>query len=86
MKKQLSTDEGQTKKGDVYLLLAFIQPVIYAMSPGWPQVIAASVALLILAVLSYRTVGSGVRPEEAKAFREKLDTLSEEELVREGRE
>lgn len=86
MAKQLSTDEGQSKKGDVYLLLAFIQPIVYAMAPGWGQVIVGSLALGVLAWLSYRTVGSGVRPEEAEGIRQKLDTLSEEELVREGRE
>lgn len=82
--KPLSTNEGQDKKGDVYLLLAFIQPIVYAMSPGWGQVIVGSGALLILAWLSYRTVGN-IPPDEAEIVRQKIESLKAEELLKEGR-
>lgn len=90
MLKQLSTNEGQDKKGDVYLLLAFIQPIVYAMSPGWGQVIVGSVALLGLAFLSYRTVGN-IPPTQAEIIKRKLEELEEidaaegEDLLNRGR-
>lgn len=85
MKRQLSTDEGQTRKGDVYLLLAFIQPIVYSMSPGWGQVIVGSLALLTLALLSYRTVGN-IPPEQAKEVRDLLETDTVQDVLRQGRE
>jgi len=85
MKKQLSTDEGQTRKGDVYLLLAFIQPIVYSMSPGWGQVIVGSLALLTLALLSYRTVGN-IPPEQAKEVQDLLETSTVQDVLRQGRE
>lgn len=86
--KQLSTNEGQNKKGDVYLLAALMQPVVFAMAPGWGQVIVATLVFLVLALLSYKTVGN-IPPEEARIVRQKvqeLEGLSPEELVEEGRE
>lgn len=91
MLKQLSTNEGQNKKGDVYLLLAFIQPIVYSMAPGWGQVIVGSIALLILALLSYRTVGN-IPPAQAEIVKRKIEDLEEidaaegEDLLNRGRE
>lgn len=82
--KQLSTNDGQDRKGDVYLLLAFIQPVVYAMSPGWGQVIVGSIALLVLAFLSYKTVGN-IPPEDAEVVRRKVEEMRADELLEEGR-
>lgn len=90
MLKPLSTNEGQDKKGDVYLLLAFIQPIVYAMSPGWGQVIVGSAALLILAWLSYRTVGN-IPPAQAEIVKRKIEELEAideaegEDLLNRGR-
>ena len=85
----LSTNDGQNKKGDVYLLAALMQPVVFAMAPGWGQVIVASLVFLVLAFLSYRTVGN-IPPHEAEIVREKIEeevqALDAEELVEEGRE
>lgn len=78
MLKPLSTNDGQNRKGDVYLLLAFIQPIVYSMAPGWGQVIVGSVALLILAFLSYKTVGN-IPPAQAEIVKRKID---EDEIVR----
>jgi hypothetical protein len=82
--KPLSTDDGQTQKGHVYLLAAFMQPVIFAMAPGWGQVIAAMTVFIGLAFLSYKTVGN-IPPEDAKIVRQKIEEMQAEELVEEGR-
>ena len=85
MLKPLSTNDGQDKKGDVYLLLAFIQPIVYAMSPGWGQVVVGSIALLVLAILSYRTVGN-IPPKQAEAVSELLETDTVQGVLKKGRE
>lgn len=82
MKKQLSTDEGQSRKGDLYLILAFVQPIVHQMAPGWMQVALTSLTLLVLAWISYRTVGN-VPPDVA------AELVVEKELndvLREGRD
>lgn len=85
MLKPLSTNDGQDKKGDVYLLLAFIQPIVYAMSPGWGQVVVGSIALLVLAILSYRTVGN-IPPKQAEEVSELLETDTVQGVLKKGRE
>lgn len=91
MLKQLPTNDGQSRKGDVYLLLAFIQPIVYSMAPGWGQVIVGSIALLALAFLSYRTVGN-IPPAQAEIVKRKIEELEAidaaegEDLLNRGRE
>ena len=90
MLKPLSTNEGQNKKGDVYILAALMQPVIFAMSPGWGQVIVSTLVFLVLAFLSYRTVGN-IPPREAEIVKRKIEELEEidaaegEDLLSRGR-
>lgn len=85
MLKPLSTNDGQNQKGHVYILAAFMQPVVFAMSPGWGQVITAMVVFLGLAFLSYKTVGN-IPPEQAKDITDLLETDTVQDVLREGRE
>jgi hypothetical protein len=86
--KTFSTDQGQDRKGHIYLILAFVQPIVHNMAPGWGQTVLTSLTLLILAFISYRTVGN-IPPEEAEVVREKVreyQEMSPEDLVAESRE
>lgn len=85
MIKPMSTAEGQDRKGHVYLLLAFIQPIVYQMAPGWGQVAVGSLALLVLALLSYKTVGN-IPPAQAEIVKQKIEEMEADELLTEGRE
>lgn len=83
----LSTDKGQDQKGHIYMILAFATPVVHQMAPGWMQMLLTSLTLLVLAFISYRTVGN-IPPEEAEIVREKVkeyEELSPESLVAESR-
>lgn len=82
MKKQLSTDEGQSRKGDLYLILAFVQPIVHQMAPGWMQVALTSLTLLVLAWISYRTVGN-IPPDVATEMMVERDL---DDVLREGRD
>lgn len=86
--KGITTDQGQDQKGHIYLILAFVQPIVHSMAPGWAQTILTSLTLLILAYISYRTVGN-IPPAEAEVVREKIkeyQEMSPEALVKESRE
>lgn len=85
MLKPLSTNDGQSRKGDLYLILAFVQPIIHQMAPGWAQVGLTSLTLLVLAWISYRTVGN-IPPEQAQVVLDKIEQMDAAELVKEGRE
>lgn len=82
MKKTYSTYEGQNRKGDIYLILAFVQPVVHQMAPGWMQVLLTSLTLLVLAWYSYRTVGN-IPPETADEILAEKDLA---EVLRDGRD
>lgn len=85
--KGLSTDQGQDQKGHIYLILAFVTPVVHSMAPGWMQMVLTSLTLLVLSYISYRTVGN-IPPAEAEIVREKVQEyqeMSPEELVKESR-
>lgn len=83
--KNLTTNEGQNRKGDVYLLFAFMQPIVYSISPGWGQVLVASMVFCVLAILSYRTVGS-IPPEIADQIRADYEAgESLEDIIERGR-
>ena len=86
--KGLTTAQGQDQKGHIYLILAFVQPIVHSMAPGWAQTVLTTLTLLILAYISYRTVGN-IPPEEAEIVREKVreyQDMSAEDLVAESRE
>lgn len=72
--KQFSTNDGQNHKGDVYLILAFVQPIVHQMAPGWMQVALTSLTLLVLAWISYRTVGN-IPPEQAEIVKRKIEDM-----------
>ena len=82
MKKTYSTYEGQSRKGDIYLILAFVQPVVHQMAPGWMQVGLTSLTLLVLAWYSYRTVGN-IPPDTAEQIMAEKDLA---EVLSEGRD
>lgn len=90
MLKPLSTNDGQDRKGDLYLILAFVQPIVHQMAPGWMQVALTSLTLLVLAWISYRTVGN-IPPEQAEIVKRKIEELEEidaaegEDLLNRGR-
>ena len=87
MPKQFSTNDGQSRKGDLYLILAFVQPIVHQMAPGWMQVALTSLTLLVLAWISYRTVGN-IPPEQAEIIQDKIDqieSLGGEDLLEMGR-
>lgn len=93
----LSTAQGQDFKGHVYVVAALATPVLHNMAPGWAQTALTSLALIVLAFISYRTTGN-IRPEIADQITEHYENdgyvigdkgkpaRSLEEVLREGRE
>ena len=74
----LSTDTAGDLKGAVYGLSA----VIISMDPGWDRTFLISLFLIVMAIISYLTVGN-IPPDAADEIMAEKDL---KDVLREGRE
>jgi hypothetical protein len=83
MKKKfgLTSDTAGDLKGAVYGISA----VIITMEPGWDRTFLISLFLIVMAVISWLTVGNIPR-ETAQEVEEVMQHQSVQDILREGRE
>lgn len=77
----LSTDAAGDLKGAVYGISA----VIISMDPGWDRTFLISLFLIVMAVISWLTVGN-IPPAMASDVKEIMDSKPIQDVLREGRE
>lgn len=77
----LSTDTAGDLKGAVYGLSA----VIISMDPGWDRTFLISLFLIVMAVISWLTVGN-IPPDKARDVSDLLETDTVQDVLRQGRE
>jgi len=83
MKKRfgLTSDTAGDLKGAVYGISA----VIITMEPGWDRTFLISLFLIVMAVISWLTVGN-IPPETAQDVEEVIGSKTVQDILREGRE
>ncbi len=83
MKKKfgLTSDTAGDLKGAVYGISA----VIITMEPGWDRTFLISLFLIVMAIISWLTVGN-IPPETAQEVEEVMQHQSVQDILREGRE
>jgi hypothetical protein len=77
----LSTAASSDLKGAVYAIAG----VLVTMDPGWDRTFLISLFLIVMAVISWLTVGN-IPPQMAEDVKEIMDSKSVKDVLREGRE
>jgi|688.fasta_scaffold1801093_2 hypothetical protein len=77
----LSTATSSDLKGAVYAIAG----VLVTMDPGWERTYLISLFLIVMAVISWLTVGN-IPPQMAEDVKEIMDSKSVKDVLREGRE
>jgi hypothetical protein len=77
----LTTDKAGDLKGAVYGISA----VIITMEPGWDRTFLISLFLIVMAIISWLTVGN-IPPETAQEVEEVMQHQSVQDILRGGRE
>lgn len=77
----LSTNTSSDLKGAVYAIAG----VLVTMDPGWDRTFLISLFLIVMAVISWLTVGN-IPPEQAKDVSDLLETDTVQDVLRQGRE
>ena len=77
----LSSDAAGDLKGAVYGISA----VIVTMEPGWDRTFLISLFLIVMAVISWLTVGN-IPPDQARDVSDLLETDTVQDVLRQGRE
>lgn len=77
----LSTDTAGDLKGAVYAIAG----VLVTMDPGWDRTFLISLFLIVMAVISWLTVGN-IPPAMAEDVKEIMATKPVRDVLREGRE
>jgi hypothetical protein len=77
----LSTAASSDLKGAVYAIAG----VLVTMDPGWERTYLISLFLIVMAVISWLTVGN-IPPQMAEDVKEIMDSKPVRDVLREGRE
>lgn len=88
---KLSSDTGNNVKASVWGILAIFAPVIASMPPGYERTGLIALVCLTMAIINWRTAGSGISPKEGAEIKEAvldkdLDHASVEDLLQRGRQ
>lgn len=81
----LSTKEGTNLKAGIWGYAAVAAPIVAALPEPWMKLLAFETLAIALVIINWRTTGSGLSPEEATAIKQKVEDLTGEELLEEGR-
>lgn len=77
----LTTDTAGDLKGAVYAIAG----VLVTMDPGWDRTFLISLFLIVMAVISWLTVGN-IPPDQARDVSDLLETDTVQDVLRQGRE
>ena len=77
----LSTNTAGDLKGAVYAIAG----VLVTMDPGWDRTFLISLFLIVMAVISWLTVGN-IPPDQARDVSDLLETETVQDVLRQGRE
>lgn len=80
----LSSNSGNNAQAATWIALGVFVPVIASFEKEEYKLAAFVAFCGVMAIIAWRTKGSGLKPEEGEAIREKLDTLSQ--VLDEGRQ
>lgn len=80
----ISSNSAGNAQAAMWGLFAVMVPVISGFASEEYRLGAFVVFCVVMAVINWRTKGSGLAPEEGQEMREKLDTLSQ--VLDEGRQ
>lgn len=80
----ISSNSAGNAQAAMWGLFAVIVPVISGFESEEYRLGAFVVFCIVMAVINWRTKGSGLAPEEGQEIKEKLDTLSQ--VLDEGRQ
>lgn len=69
---KLSTQSGTNLKGVTWGSMALFAPVIAGMPEGWERTGLISLFCVCMAVINWRTAGSGLTPEEGEELKDIL--------------
>lgn len=83
--KALDTKQGTNLKAGVWGYAAVAGPIVMALPEPWMKLLAFETLAISLVIINWKTTGSGLSQEEAEAIKTKVEDLTGEELLEEGR-